>query len=340
MEVRKIQNFAFRSAENISAKNTKKDDEIAQKNGKFSSNVNKLDTDYIDPLMKWPVRGLAYMNEIGVAISEVAPALGQALWIPTLMYLGADIYDKYKNNDMEYEPSGRRGAKQALFQGLASVTLPTCAVIVGQKLTSLAGAVSKSKLSLNTKEKISNYAIDIISAGHLSKYAENETECKDAFKKGLTNVLNFRKNQKKLQDGKSFFIEFLKNPAKALSYSPSAVSTDVYAEETISNLIKLRKELLDGGEKTKENIKWHNLVDKSILKGVDKQTAVRDALVKYQKSMIAKGKVIKTVGGFIALGLTVKPIDNFVEHVILKKYIEPGLDKLTQTPVQENEKFA
>ena len=71
MEVRKIQNFAFRSAENISAKNAKKDDEITQKNGKFSSNVNKLDTDYIDPLMKWPVRGLAYMNEIGVAISEV-----------------------------------------------------------------------------------------------------------------------------------------------------------------------------------------------------------------------------------------------------------------------------
>lgn len=331
MRVNPIKNFSFKNQSNFDKKIEEKSDNIAHISIKNSSKKEILDTEnYTDPLMQWPVRGLAYMNEIGVAISEVAPALGQALWIPTLMYIGADIYDKYKNDNTEYSPSTRRGVKQALFQGLASVTLPTCAVITGQKIFSVMGALSKSKLSINAKEKISDYAIDIISAGHLAKYANNETECKDLFKQGLENVLKFKKNEKKLQDGKGFISAFLRNPFKALSYSPSPESAELYAEETINSLIKLRKELLEGGEKTKSNLKWYNLVDKSLLKGVDKETAVRDALVKFQKAQIAKGKWVKTIGGFIALGLVAKPVDNFVEHVILKKYVEPGFDKLAK----------
>ena len=195
VEVRRIQNFTFKNGQNNSVKIEEKDEKIVEKDDKILPKTDKLDTEnYTDPLMQWPVRGLAYMNEIGVAISEVAPALGQALWIPTLMYLGADIYDKYKNNDTEYNPSKRRGVKQAVFQGLASVTLPTCAVIAGQQLFSVLGALSKSKLSLNAKEKISNYAVDIVSAGHLTKYAENDAECKEAFKNGLKNVLTFKQN--------------------------------------------------------------------------------------------------------------------------------------------------
>ena len=52
---------------------------------------------YNDPLMSWPIRGLAYSNELGAAISEVAPKLGTLLWFPAMLYFGADIYDKYKN---------------------------------------------------------------------------------------------------------------------------------------------------------------------------------------------------------------------------------------------------
>ena len=33
----------------------------------------------------------------------------------------------------------------------------------------------------------------------------------------------------------------------------------------------------------------------------------------------------KTLGGFIALGLAIKPIDHFVEKVIIKKVVEPNL---------------
>ena len=71
---------------------------------------------YKDPLRTWPVKGLAYSNELGAVVSEISPKLGSALWVPALMYFGADIYDKYRNDKESYDPSARRGLKQALFQ--------------------------------------------------------------------------------------------------------------------------------------------------------------------------------------------------------------------------------
>ena len=44
-----------------------------------------------------------------------------------------------------------------------------------------------------------------------------------------------------------------------------------------------------------------------------------------------KNKMVKTLGGFIALALLAKPIDNFVEHIVIKKTVEPGLDLLSNT---------
>lgn len=42
------------------------------------------------------MRGLGYTNDIGVAISEIAPTASRLFWVPSLMYFGADVYDKYK----------------------------------------------------------------------------------------------------------------------------------------------------------------------------------------------------------------------------------------------------
>ena len=64
---------------------------------RFTGEQNKKDKKYTDPLMNWPVRGLAYTNELGAALSEIAPKLGVLLWFPAMLYFGADIYDKYKN---------------------------------------------------------------------------------------------------------------------------------------------------------------------------------------------------------------------------------------------------
>ena len=66
-----------------------------------NAKIQKTKAEYKDPLMKWPLRGCAYSNEVGAAISSLAPKLGAALWVPALMYFGADIYDKYKNFETE-----------------------------------------------------------------------------------------------------------------------------------------------------------------------------------------------------------------------------------------------
>ena len=112
---------------------------------------------YSDPLMKWPVRGLAYSNELGAAISEVAPKLGTLLWFPAMLYFGADIYDKYKNEKTSYDPNAKRGTEQAIFQLLASVLMPTGAVIAGQKAASAMGVMGKTGLSLQTQEEVTNF---------------------------------------------------------------------------------------------------------------------------------------------------------------------------------------
>ena len=44
-----------------------------------------------------------------------------------------------------------------------------------------------------------------------------------------------------------------------------------------------------------------------------------------------KGRFIKTLGGFLALGIAINPIDHFVENVLIGKVIGPGLDK-TKNP--------
>ena len=69
---------------------------------------------YDDPLMKWPTRGLAYSNELGAALSEIAPTLGTLLWFPAMLYFGADIYDKYKNDKTSYNPNAKRGTQQEI----------------------------------------------------------------------------------------------------------------------------------------------------------------------------------------------------------------------------------
>ena len=41
-----------------------------------------------------------------------------------------------------------------------------------------------------------------------------------------------------------------------------------------------------------------------------------------------KGKVVKTIGGFIALGLLIKPIDMFVHEILIGKLLGPTIDNI------------
>lgn len=319
---------------------------ITLNNYKFTPNVNfssneknknnkSSEKKYSDPLMNWPARGLAYTNELGAAISEVAPKLGTLLWFPAMLYFGADIYDKYKNEKTSYDPNAKRGTEQAIFQLLASVIMPTGAVIAGQKIASATGAAGKTGLSLQSQEEIINFLQNFTSRRHLDKFNGNINEFKKQFEESITT-----KREKLIRENK------LKNPIKLLCDAifgrrhPESLAMSQkdrvlnFANKHIDEMFGIYNNLAVDAKPKEFSSKLFDQFSK--LKGKYandpdyKNTALRDAaediIKKYQKSKIMKTKVLKTIGGFVALGLAIKPIDNFVEKVIIKKVVEPNLD--------------
>ena len=107
----------------------------------FRADTHSVDNrgEYRDPLMRWPLRGAAFTNEVGEALRPLIGGYATLTWVPVLMYIGADVYDKYKNDETEYSPDSRRLLKQAIFQGLSSILLPIAAVKIGQGLFSQFG---------------------------------------------------------------------------------------------------------------------------------------------------------------------------------------------------------
>lgn len=108
---------------------------------------------YVDPLANWPMRGLGYTNDIGIAINELAPATARLFWVPALMYFGADIYDKYKNKGDKYKPNAQRAFNQAVFQACASILFPAIFGHIGMSAFSQIDKYRGEKLSTNAKEQ-------------------------------------------------------------------------------------------------------------------------------------------------------------------------------------------
>ena len=77
--------------------------------------------EYKDPLMRMPMRAMAFTNEIGESLRPLIGSYATLSWAPVLLYIGADVYDKYKNDKTEYSPDSHRFLKQAIFQGIASM---------------------------------------------------------------------------------------------------------------------------------------------------------------------------------------------------------------------------
>ncbi len=305
----------------------------------FQASEKKDKHKYSDPLMKWPARGLAYSNELGAAISEVAPKLGTLLWFPAMLYFGADIYDKYKNEKDSYNPSAVRGTEQAVFQCLASVIMPTGAVIGGQKAASLLGKFGKNKLTLQTEEEIIKFLQGHMERRNIAEFKDNVDGFKESFKVALTNQRKKMMTENKLSSPfrtvKNYI--FSKTHPEAVAYSPSEKVLE-YANKRIDEVFSIYNQLsADDSVKPKEfTEKMFNQYNKIKKRFFDdetyRDTAKSDAIdmiiKKYQKSKVTNAKILKTVGGFIALGLAIKPIDNFVEHTVLKKFVAPRLKLL------------
>lgn len=277
------------------------------KNVEFNANKKKKEKKYKDPLANWPMRGLGYTNDIGVAINEIAPTAATLFWVPALMYFGADVYDKYKNKGNKYDPNAQRAFKQAVFQAFASIILPTVFGHIGQSAFSHIDKFKGEKISTNAKEQTLKF---------IKHHAQDHDIVKDGDKKQVLE--KFENN---------FNIFFSK---KQESFKGNNILTKIYdtllcncKRGAIANSNEER--LKNFAKKEFENILEHGSSIDAIKKNLDKK--------------IFKLKAWKSLGSFTALLLTVKPIDMFTENVIIKKCVEPQMKKLNahNTPEKQQD---
>lgn len=293
---------------------------VFKSNQKGANKTNEKN--YQDPLLKWPLRGAAFSNEVGEALRPMIGNAANLFWVPALLYIGADVYDKYKNNETEYSPNSKRCLKQAVFQGMASVFLPLIAVTAGQNVFSQFGKFGEDKVSINTKEHISKLAEDFVKNGKMRAFDGKDEECIKEFLNTVSNSLDYSQKKKSL-----------KNKLKVFR-SDNEKNVNKYATKTITNLIEMRKNLLNPSSEFKAG-DWYSNYIKALNSGQTENVAVKSVLRKFQKSKMMKGKFVKTIGGFIALGLAIKPIDTFVEHILIGKYLGPSIDKM-KVPSKSN----
>ncbi len=291
---------------------------------------------YKDPLRNWPLKGLAYSNELGAVITPISPKLGAALWIPAWMYIGADVYDKWKNDDTTYNPSGKRGLKEAVFQSCASIAMPTAAVGIGQRAASFLARFTKTGLSAKAREDVLHQSLDYMKSHSLhtfvddpSKYTEGFTEevrilaedSRGAFKTfGLGKKIRSFLTPFKDMDN----ISFAKSD-KLLAFASKQADKVMSMRADLMNNVRpkgMSKRLFAQFQKRQVEYQAKYAADKYMGK------AVKSILEDYHKSQIFKTKMVKTIGGFVALALLIKPIDNFVEKIVIKKTVEPGIDFL------------
>ena len=290
---------------------------------------NKLPPERIkktDPLSKYPLRLCAYSNEVGAAISPINPTLGIVLWVPALLYLGADIYDKYKNEDKIYNPSPKRSLRQAIFQGLASVILPTAAIKAGQKIgVHVAG--EKGALSATDKKELIEFTRGFLYHSDYPKENNNDIieGLVSAFKRKA--LINEKRINKKgfLSKILSFFAE-PKGPehtmVKYLKNKSDSNPVIRYLEEQAMTARDIMT-----SEKAIKAEKYLRYFEKSNLKYENASIARKDTVLKILKDKNINKSLVATLSGFIALILLAKPIDYFVEDVLMEKLVNPFLDK-------------
>ena len=172
---------------------------------------------------------------------------------------------------------------------------------------------------------------------HFGKFVNKRQEFKDHFVESFTT-----KREKLIREHK------IKNPIKFLTDAifttrhPEAIAMSQkdkvlkFADQNIDSMFKMYDELMSNKKPQEFSYKmWKkfNKLKEKYAKDPDyKTTYLRDAsediIKKFQKNKMTRAKLLKTVGGFVALGLAIKPIDHFVETVVIKKVVEPNLSNV------------
>lgn len=304
-----------------------------------------------DIYMEMPIRAFGYTNEIGEALRPVIGPWAWASWVPAIAYIGSDVADKYAQDEYGNQiPSTERATKQLSTQLLASVLLPTAAVKIGQNTVGMLSSLSKSKLSFNNKEKISDFVLNAMDRGEHKNFLDNAGKVnKQSFADSLTPKMAEKLKHKEakrmvlrpLNAIKNWLAEpYLKNPTKA------DVNSGI--SRTVDRLVDNRQNLLDGIKPEKmsnsmfkkfqsEAMKASHAARKLAMEAGQntaqvteamqsaKQSIAFDYIKKLEKSHNFKNKALLSAGGFIALALLAKPIDRFVENVVMKKAVEPTI---------------
>ncbi len=292
---------------------------------------------YKDPLLCWPLRGLAFTNDIGAAVMDIAPSLGMGLWVPALMYFGADIYDKYKSDEKEYEPSGKRAFKQAVFQACASVVLPIVVVHNGQKAASLLGRNSKNGMSLQLQEEVDKFTVDLLKRRRLKDYENDKEGFKKEFNKHLQNHLQDTENSRKTKNPFKILGRWIFGSKHGEKITEDKLQKVVkYSNKNIDEMFEIRDDLLNNKQPKKLSKKLMKLYeetrsnfskDTNTIEG-HVEDAIKATLKRRQRDKLFNTKLGKTLGGFVALGVSIKFIDHFVEKYVIEKLVAPGLDNI------------
>lgn len=295
---------------------------------------------YRDPLSKKLPVMMSYSSEVGTAISEIAPKLGTALWAPTFMYLGADIYDKYKNDKTSYNPSAKRALKRAIYQGLTSIVALPAVIIAGQFIASPLGKLGKAGISGNAKDAVYKHIKNVIDQAHGSAL-DNYESFNRIITETLENKIKVRNNEKKtINPFKRFYNKYFTDRYDLLSSDKDKIIK--FAKENALATFNI-KNALKHGDKSKIPNKVYNKYNDILpaMKEMYKEgdyayQATRNALKEYQNSLIFKNKLLKTIGGLGTLFLLATPINTFVDKQLMKKYIGPGIDQISHSFVNES----
>ena len=288
-----------------------------------------------DIYAKMPIRALGYSNELGEAIRPLCPLLANLSWLPAIGYISADIADKYRQDEYgEKDHSKRRATKQLATQLLASVLLPTIAVKAGQALVDNAAA-SKNGLTLSHREKISDRILNSMNSGEHKAYLNsdgkiNKSQYKEALYGKVDEIVKHAKTHKKLLKPFYSAIDFLKKP---FIREPKTETIKEYTGRVADRLLDARQNLIDGirpeGMSPKKFKKYTEHSKNVSLS--EKQSMAFDAIKRMEKGRMFSNRTLKSIGGLFALALLAKPIDKFIETVIIDKFVGPAIDNVKIT---------
>lgn len=317
-----------------------------------------------DIYMEMPVRALGYTNEVGEALRPVIGKWAWASWVPAIAYIASDVADKYSQDEYGNQvPSGERAAKQLSNQLLASVILPTVAVKAGQTAVDLISGTTKQRMTFENREKISEFVLNSMNSGEHKGFLDATGKVdKVAYTESLIPKMAENIKHKKVHN------MFLKPLVAVMEWfedphliKPRKSNIDGYIGRVVERLVDNRQNLLDGIKPEKMSNKMFDKfrLNSAYAEKTAREEAVRlgktaeevakiaqsarqgvafDYIQRMEKSHLFKNKILLSAGGFIALSLLAKPIDHFVENVVIKKVIEPviGLAKGQSKNKSEN----